>query len=113
MTHSLPETLDLSLTVSKEYIDRGEPQDSKSCPIALSLRHKLREMFPLDILCAVYVDHCTVYAFDRGNISSPTRYIGTLPPIATNFVLDFDNQEYVFPISFDLSLTQVSQEEGV
>lgn len=80
----------LKIDVTQEDIDKGTPEKSNSCPIALALKRQLPEAEEIS------VDIVSDFMIDE------QRYIGDLPKSGEMFIQDFDNHKQVNPFSFEM-----------
>lgn len=84
----------VTITVTKEDIEKGVMSECDKCPIALAVARvgvKLPRVFASEVF------------FDDPDVPA-LRIKAKLPPAATRFICDFDEDEPVSPFSFDLEL---------
>ena len=87
----VPKTI--TVNVTQEHIDRGTPEHCSLCPIALAT------LDAIDTVGRVMVD------YDHIRLSwaaAPNAYY-PLPPEAMAFIDDFDENEPVAPIAFQVT----------
>ena len=81
----------IKVDITERHIRNGEKHSALSCPIALALTEKGYKY--------VRVDEDTAYwimDYDGGEI----EYCADLPLEAENFIIDFDDEDDVKPLSF-------------
>jgi hypothetical protein len=81
----------IKINVTQEHIDKGIRGNTKYCPIARAVKQEGFTDVDVDGETVDWADKC-------GNYFSVT-----LPPIAEQFVHDFDDKMEVKPISFTLT----------
>lgn len=82
-----------AIKVTEGHIRAGKTRDCADCPIALALSAAL------NLECRV--DHYAWFAIEPGlSVSKTTAH--WLPPIARQFVDDFDAGHYVGPFEFEV-----------
>lgn len=78
------------IKISKKHIEKGEPGNPQSCPIACA------------ILDRQYVDRVDVDGEYITIEDSNGGHVYAMPARASNFVMKFDDGEEVHPFSFKL-----------
>lgn len=74
----------MKITVTKEDIKKGKPEQGESCPIARAIRRQTRKKVHVGYIC-LEINHCEY----------------TFPQEAQQFVKDFDAGKPVGPFSFE------------
>jgi hypothetical protein len=88
-----------TITVLQDDIDKGKPQDSDKCAIALAATRDLADLMVSD-------DHIgvgTSIVIWKGGVCR-TRAGAELPITATNFISHFDNRDAVEPFKFEIDI---------
>lgn len=85
--------MNVTISVTQDDINEGEPAECGICPIALAARRALKTAAEL----SVFSDHIKIYFAVR-------VVLAALPRIAQDFIIDFDNFDPVQPFSFDLDI---------
>ena len=91
----------LKVVVSYRDLAEGMPRKPKLCPIGLSLirEHGVEDVFVgLDVISGVVQGY---------------RFRVPTPPVAKNFIADFDDGVPVAPIEFELELFSVEERDKV
>jgi hypothetical protein len=83
----------VTIDVTQEDIDSGEPLSCNSCPIALAAE---RAGFA-DVSVGGYLWFVN---------TDGLRLRASIPPVALEFIGDFDNEETVVPFSFSVEIPE-------
>lgn len=84
------------IKVTQEHIDKGIPEDTMACPIALALYDAGFKGYDVDIITAT--DKACAKRLDSKEI--------ILPNICRDFILDFDHGGLVQPFEFEFTVPE-------
>lgn len=91
------------IKVTQDHIDRGYPEDSEACPVAMAIQEQLVWSY-ISVMPGAEVE-----GQSEDNMNQITNYTGDLPDIAADFIRTFDEhgRHSVKPFEFDMEIEKL------
>ena len=89
----------ITVNVTQELIDSGEPENECWCPLALGISDALGRD-PIEESVEVFDKHVRIRTSNGGIVAVE------LPETAQNFLVDYDNEGDGSPLSFELEIPE-------